>query len=714
MQFHNHKISIYIPLIIALGFLLIYVLGLIWPDTFWSIHFLFFLPSGLKYGIPLVVAIIIFYIYFKKDKNSIRSFKLTNTYTVIISLISFIIFYNLDIVNDYYGDAKNFAPYLDQKLTSFKEGFWKDLFSIQFKTGHARWGVFNLYSAIAYILKINMFQTFKLMDALFGAGFILISITAIKTYIKNSRLAITLILLICTAPLLVIFCGHIETYGLVLFLQLTWIYLYVKAFQERKVILLYVLIPLLIICIRYNTPSFLLAPALILGFIHHYFYDNSKIRSLFTAKKLFFYILIPLVLIGFFMYFFVLEDYNDSRSLNANDQDIDRLFLPILSPDPPLDTYNLFSWNHISDFFMVFFFWSPGILFLISIVLVYQKKLKWNTPLINVIVFTFILITGFLFMINPLMSLPMDWDLYTQSFPLILMLLILIFNQQKETVMTKKITSFSLLLQILSIPIFVVLMNKTMHSYRIESVGVRVYKTYYQHSDSFMLYALQMLEGKDRYIARKNNLLKKLKPYTRGRIDQNYAALLLDEGINAFANKNYKKSRELLLIAESYAPYLKLTHEFLEKVNPIWMEMELPISNKNKMTADSLINRGLEASRKNKFFNKALRDFQRASYYNPYAKDVFLYRMETYFFQKKYKKALVQTERLIDLEYPSKQNALRFGVHCALEAEEYQIALQYAQEYINYWTQDLFMKEIYDRLKNEDSVSELKYKFAKK
>lgn len=714
MQLQKPNSSNYIFLLIATGLFLMYVLGIFWPDIFWGTHFLAFLPSTLKYGISFLVIVIIFYAYFGKTKDSNFTFRLSTILITIISITASVVFYNLDITNDYYGDAKNFSPYLDQKFLGFRENFWEELFSLQFKTGHARWGVFNFYSIIAFILKIDMLQAFKLMDAFFGGGFVLVWLLAIRNYASSSLVTIVLAILGCTAPAMLIFCGHIETYGLVCFLLLSWLCVFVKAFKKKSVFLLWLLIPLLLVCIRFNTPSILLTPALILGFIHHYYYNDPKVLSLFQAKRIFRIVLIPLIIMGFGVYFFVLGDYNDSRILDSNTKDIDRLFLPLFSPEPPLDTYNLLSWNHIFDFLMVLFFWSPGILFLSSVLFVNRKKIIWDTPLLTILLMTLVLLLGFLFMINPLMSLPMDWDLYVLPFPLVLIILLLMLQKQSTSIINIKTMTYTLGLHLLSIPVFIVMMHKTMHSYRIESVGVRVYKTYYQHSDSFMLYALQMLNGKERYETRKEKLLHKLKPHIRGKTDQNYAALLLDEGINAFADKEYIKSRKLLLSAESYAPYLKLTQEFLVKANKEFIRGQLPISDKNKKTADSLVVMGLEASRRNKFFKKALQDFRRASYYDPYSPEVPMFQMETYFIQKDFKNAFHCATQLITLQYPSEQESLRFGVHCALEAEKYNDALKYAKKYLEKWPEDQFLKEIYIRLKNKDSVSELKFKFAKK
>ncbi|MHA7058299.1 tetratricopeptide repeat protein [Aquimarina sp. M1] len=709
------KLVEFSSLFVASIIVMMYVLGIIYPDVFWGTHFLAFLPSSLQFGIPSLVLLTILYLHFGSRREKKMDFKLSKLVIYSITLLGLIIFYNLDIANDYYGDAKNFSPYLDRKLDLIPKEFWNNLFSIEFKTGHGRWGVFNLYSGISYLMRINMFQTFKLMNAIFGAGFIWVWLLAIKRYSQDTLTTIILIALGCTSPVLIIFCGHIEIYGFIMFLQVSWLYLFVNAVKRKKIILLLLSFILFLICVRFNTPSLLLSPALVLGFVHICFNNLPKVKSLFTAKKLFTIILIPLILTGFVFYFFVFADYNDSRILNAKTQDIDRLFLPLISPEAPLDTYNLLSWNHISDFLMVLFFWSPGVLFIISLILLRYKKLNWNNPLINILTLTFVLLLGFLFMINPLMSLPMDWDLYTLPFPLILMILLMVLQKGDNSRSITKTNVYTIIaLQVLAIPVFIVMINKTMHSYRIESVGVRVYKTYYQHSDSFMLYALQMLEGKKRYAQRKKALLEKLKPFTRGKKDQTYAALLLDEGINAFANKDYLISRNLILDAEWHASYLKLTHEYIDKVNLEFIKKNLSIPERHIKTSDSLAKAGLIALRKQKLYKKALRDLKRASYYNPYNHQILTYKMEAYFVLENYTKALNIASQLITLKYPSEQDSLRFGIHCALEAENYDKALSYIKVYTERWPEDLFMHDIRNRLEYNEAVSELKHKFVKK
>ncbi len=698
-------------LTLAISIFSMYALGVLWPDTFWATHFLAFLPTTIRLGFLLLALFLLGYAFYKKDITLDIEFGLNNKTIFLISIIMSIVFYNINIVNDYYGDAKNFKPYLEHTFTGFKDGFWSDLFSIQFKTGHARWGVFNLYSAIAYTLNINMLHTFKLMGAVFGSGFVFIWLQLVSKYSKTASSTIVLIVLGCTSPVVLNFCGHIETYGFVLFLIMSWLYLFIKALSKRNTLFLWALIPLTLICIRFNTPSIILIPGLVFAFIYHYSLKNKKLEAFFTLKNIGLFVLIPLIFIGIFAYFFVFESHIDSRVLDTTTNDIDRLFLPLFSPEAPLDTYSLFSWNHISDFLMSFFFWSPGVLFLIGIIAFHKKRIYWNNPLILVLLLTLILFLGFLFMINPLMSLPMDWDLFTLPFPIILVLILLILND--VNLLKRNIWVYALSLHLLSIPAFIVLTNKTMHSYRIESVGVRVYKTYYQHADSYLLYALQMLDDRELYSLRKEQLLQKLKPFTRGNIDQNYAALLLDEGINNFADNKLIKARENLLSAETYASYLKLTHEYIEKVNIELVNQNIAITETHRKISDSLFNAGLKLSREEKQFQKAINVLKRASYYNPYNLNTDLFQMEAYFLSEKFNNALEKAEKLVEQKFPNQKQAIRFAIHCALEAESYKKALYYSNNYLSLWPDDAFIKTINQSLKSNDNVSNLKFKFAK-
>ena len=167
-------------------------------------------------------------------------------------------------------------------------------------------------------------------------------------------------------------------------------------------------------------------------------------------------IYIPICFVGAFLYFFVFQDYKDPRLLQ-DFRDIDRLFLPLLSPAPPLDRYNLFSINHIFDYFNIMMLWSPPALFLLVIIgLFYRKQINWKTPQIVITGLTFLLFTTFLFMINPLFSMPMDWDLFSLPAPILLIFVLALLKDVQPTNLAGKILPGCLALAILSLPTFIV------------------------------------------------------------------------------------------------------------------------------------------------------------------------------------------------------------------------------------------------------------------
>lgn len=700
-------------LILALFLSFFFIFGIIFPDTFWANHFWSFLPNSFKIGIPVFIIGFLVAVQHIKEPIAKKKIPYTNFTVFLISVVLGILFYHFNIIDDYYGDAKNFSPLITQKVIALPQNFWRDLFSIQLKTGQARWGVFNLYSLIAYIFHTNIASVFKMANAIFGMGFIYIWGVSIKKHLTHYWLQISFLIIGITSPSLLIFYGHIETYSLNLFLLIFWIYSYTIAFKKRDLLLFTLLIPLLLVGIRFNTLFVFLIPAHILGIIFSLFPKSTTlINRFFTTKNLFIYIFTPLVVLGGIAYFFIFEAYNDSRILESSTRDIDRLFLPLFSPNPPLDNYNLLSWNHIFDFLQVFFIWSPAMLFLIGLVFIKGKRKKIESPLIAILLITLFLFLGFLFMINPLMSLPMDWDLYCLPLPIAFITLLLFFESIQNDFPSFKVALYIVGLCALNMATFIVPMNTKMHSYRLESVGVRVFKTYYQHADEFLLYALQRIRDDTLYKERKTNLIQKLKPYINHPYDVVYANLLLDEGINAYANKKYIEARNLFLSALRYDPRVSTTHNFIKKANYKLFSNGYQASKRHKESSDSLVTTGLYASKATNLHEKALKDFERAAYYNPRNPRVSMAKMEINFNLKRFDKALENAKQLIAFQFPTAQLSLRIGMHCALEAEAYDEALVLSKKYIQQWPEDQLIQVIHTSLKNNDNVSQLKYKFA--
>jgi tetratricopeptide (TPR) repeat protein len=199
--------------------------------------------------------------------------------------------------------------------------------------------------------------------------------------------------------------------------------------------------------------------------------------------------------------------------------------------------------------------------------------------------------------------------------------------------------------------VFAVNASVVPHSYRLESVGIRVYRTYYEHAAKYIHYALSLIrDDPELYLERKRNVLNKLKPYAIPGNDIKYASLLTDNGYYYLRRaKEYERAREYFRRAQTYSPDYGLNLVYL-----------------------------MEA-------NFQLKDFVNA-----------------------YKNAA----ELIRLGHPDERKALRFGIHCALEAGLRAKAQEHCEAYLADFPDDEMIQMVNERLAGNGNIEELKALFA--
>ena len=170
------------------------------------------------------------------------------------------------------------------------------------------------------------------------------------------------------------------------------------------------------------------------------------------------------------LYFFILKDHVDTRDLNTQVMAFDRLFLPLFSPEPPLDRYNLLSFNHIFDFLSEVLIWSPIALFiLLSIILLARKSIDWNTLPVLTSGVTLLLFGGLFFVINPLLSMQLDWDMMAIPAPAFLVFVAVLAKQAERSFDARKLLLTCMAIAILSIPVFAVHAKPIPLSLRLEA-----------------------------------------------------------------------------------------------------------------------------------------------------------------------------------------------------------------------------------------------------
>lgn len=522
----RHKIAL-----IALLFILPYILGWIFPEPWWATHYLAFLPTPLSYVFICFSGSMLLGAFLLKPQ-----FKLPNISHWFLDLLLAIGFgalcYYFPIAVDNYGNARSLVPHAEHIVLELPEGIWNDLATFKLVSGNGRWGVFHVYTLIAYALELTYKDVFIWAGVVCGAAFVFTWLRFVKSRISNPVWKIALSIAGVISPFYLIFFGHIETYA-PLYLILPWYFiLLAKQIETKNPYLFIPLLILLVVGIRFHNLMNLFIPTLLLAGLNQLYSESVWFQKVTTFKGIFVWLLMPIAIAGLILYFFILGDHNDPRSLEGDVPDIERMFLPIISPDPPLDKYNLQSWNHISDFINSLLHWAPALLFLVGVVLVLYRKRLTHSTVTNIILFGLLVLVAFLFMFNPLMSMPFDWDLFVFPTPVLMVLAVLLVQNIQHEPIGVNLIPATLSIAILCVPLYMVNASRDMLSYRVESVGVHMYKTYYAHSSMRLLQAIGMIpDDLELYMKRKHELLSKLEPYAQPGIDKKYAELLTDDAI---------------------------------------------------------------------------------------------------------------------------------------------------------------------------------------
>ena len=644
-----------------LGILLMipYLLGALFPDLWWTTHFLAFLPSAFQYAFLIIgMGILIISMFLAegvKIPGSITAYspRRKSWIILIIALLIALLMYQFPIASDYYGDAYKIIDRMDQVVPIIPSGTREALLKYGLSPWDGHTTVLAIVTYLAYFFEISYGQAFLLLDTICGFFFVLSWLYFIRYYFSSIEWKLVYGLAGITAPFMLIFFGHTESYAVSFLFMLLWMLALLVYTKEEKELWLWILIFLFLISVKFHPVSLLFTPALLIVFIHHYKDTATRFVKVLNWKGAFRWILVPIFGMGMVLYFFVFQDHQDTRDLNEKAMEFDRLFLPILSPDPPLHKYNLLSWNHIFDYIMSMFLWSPVVLFiLLSIFSFYRKSIQWNTLAVLTAGITFILFFSLFFVINPLLSMPMDWDLISIPAISFILFTVALSKQVEHADLVNRSLLISLMLVVFSIPNFILHTKPSAVSKRLESLSIRIYHTYYEWSSKVLEYALSsVIHDRESYEIRKQRVLNDLRPYALQTVDFEYARMLVEEGRYYLRTKN----------------------------DP----------------------------------NRALEYLDQAYFHFPRERNGLLYLMEAHFLLNEFDRAFDYSQGLVREQYPSEKKAISIAIQCALEAELYTEALNLSGYYIEQWNDRQVISEVFNGLQNNSAFDSLKFLFQR-
>jgi len=537
-------------LITGIAFLFLFSLALIFPEKLWGIHFYTFLSTKYVIGLIFVAALTLLWFYFKPIQQPPKF--LSNTKTVVIlTIVAGWIFHSFPIHDDFYGDANLYKELLRERVETLDVKRTNNLYSLQVldpKNGEKT--VLNAVEKIAYYSKAKVVDVFRWIGTISGVCFLLLWSFFITYYFENKKTQLVLIVLAFCAPFLQLFFGHVEIYAPSIASISAYLAVLLIYFKTPKRKLLWVLGVLFFTSLKFHFAAILLFPSLVFSIIYRY--KREQWNHFFKWETVFKTIILPVLVFGWLAYFFWFKDYNDPRFLDGVIKDAERLFLPIISPEAPLDRYNLFSLNHLLDYANMFFLWSGAGLFLGTIFILNRKEINWNKPEIIVLGTTLIFFVCLFFMINPLLSMPMDWDLFSIPAPVFLFFLVVVFKQVETKKWTKSLLGPILAISLFSLPIYYTNYSPKENKERLKKVGEHVFKTYWIRSAGDIMAGLD--EHQPNYINNLEETISYLKPNAVKGNDVEYANLLMNAGKYYRRNNQEQKGLQYHLQAFDYAP----------------------------------------------------------------------------------------------------------------------------------------------------------------
>lgn len=556
---------------LLLFFILLHVGGVVDPQLFWGINNFSFLPP-VAFGV-LASVTIIFTVYFLRKEKSIAFAKVPNKnwHFILVSAIVFFVFYNFPLAEEFYGDGYFIKENLEIEFEGWHPKLLTDLFDLEFtdtKVGlHTYYKFCNL---IGYFLGGSVMKAGFFLVLVLGSVYSFIWLKLVHLYIKDPLWKLVFYVLGIGTPLAASFMGHYETYAFAYLGLITWFYLLGLYFKRRHLKYLIVSPFVFILVLQTHITYWLLFPSLLFMWAYHFkgqltfvFNKLNSVLPTINGEKntlgwsgLLVYVGVPILLVLSYAYFFIYKNYNGPRAF-GEDEFESALFLPLYTDEiAPLDKYNLFSWDHIWDYMNLGLMWSCGLLFLLILSFtIYRKKINWNRPEIVMTGFTGFVFLFVFFILNPLLSLPIDWDLFAIPAFVFFPFSVFVFSQLDKTIDGSKAFVPTLGLILFGLSFWWVNADADLLGKKLGQSGMRNYKTYWIGSSTGIGAEISLIKTEKEKKTRIDEVLEEMKPHAVLNNDTEFGGMLTMKG-RLYSGNDDEKALQCFEEARRYHPYL--------------------------------------------------------------------------------------------------------------------------------------------------------------
>jgi Tfp pilus assembly protein PilF len=549
---------------VAGAFFMFHLLGLVFPEALWGVHFPLFLPTFFTITLYLLVGGLILSHFIKHERfnsmlKGIGEWNIKWKLPIIGTALMGGMFYAFPIYHDVYGDAHFLKPGLENQIVEMTDTLWTYIFSFDFldpKVGGKTTS--GIVAALSYLTGATGKSVFIAFDAVCGMLFVFIWIRLVVELLTKNTWRLGLSLMGVLAPFFFMFYGHIELYSLAMVGMIAFLASAIFYLRRKKNVYLWLTLIFLILSLKFHITSFLMFPVAVLVII----YGREKLplkNVLGDFRQLFKKVVLPIYGIGIALFFYLTNQHGNKRSFTEDTLE-DALFIPFSSSEAaPLDRYNLFSGAHLSDYLNLTFVWSSAALFIIILAITFAKKqVDWKNPLVLFTGFSVLIYLPVFFVLNPLLTMSIDWDLFSLPAPFMLVFALILAAQLEKQEIGRYALGPIVGLALFGLPVIFVNANKDPLANRLEAVAKWDFKTYWIGT-SYLVDESIGLRAPEEQQEIRIQILDELKPFAVEENDVEYAALLCNAGIYYLEeDKDLDKARGYFNLSAVYrSDYVK-------------------------------------------------------------------------------------------------------------------------------------------------------------
>ncbi|MGB1316740.1 MAG: hypothetical protein ACPG5W_00970 [Flavobacteriales bacterium] len=631
----------------------LHVLGVIFPEKMWGVHFLSFLSGWLMLGF-LAISVLGLVLIWSADWDG-DVFNSSTEKDLVWSRMRWIFpllagaFTNLTpIIRDVYGDSYFIAQELEVMVQEWTPEMTASALAynpLDPKEGVATfYTIANFLGFIFQVESATVVRYFQVLLVMVFNGLWLSLITKCCSKL-SSRLALGVIGLL--VPIGLVFHQHYETYALPLTMFMGFVLLLKHFYQKQTIGVLLALLGYLLVGLKFHISFWLLFPAIILAALNFMSQKVAVVTKLLKPRNTFLFMVLPgLVLIATV---YALHGSINGTRLAPPDNLYDALFVPIFPLEgAPYNRYSLFGLPHVLDYLQILFTWGPACWFVL-IVGLFSGFWRKNAAAYSLnLMVCFVAMIAWFFILNPLLGMSADWDLFAFPAVILMGLTAQVFGALENKPWVKKLAATAICLALLNVPVYLVNANSTMLASRYEALFKNDFKHFWIGSSTFFEAATELELNPQLKLQNQVGITAELEQYAIENNDVEYAEILRQTAITYGNLGNLSSALEFHQKAALYGPNLKKNVVDLVVVN---FKLNQP------------------------------------------------------------QNALQYLDKLVAGGYPSKRKAVLMAVHVSVAARDYERAKFYCGSYLQHIQEDAFLLKVYNTL-NSEQPSEAAKLFA--